>query len=121
MALGSVLGTIKDAVDIRRELGERVGVVGITCSDLSAEAVREALRSASPGRRLEKAFSVGFGGVLSTDVAMSMHGEQHVLRSVVAGTRRARPSRDDHSRSSSPRPCAASARADFPRPRSRCG
>ena len=30
VALGSVLGTIKDAVDARREHGERVGVVGIT-------------------------------------------------------------------------------------------
>jgi len=30
VALGSVLGTIKDAVDARREAGERIGVVGIT-------------------------------------------------------------------------------------------
>ena len=86
VALGSVLGTIKDAVDIRRELGERVGVVGITCfRPFPAHAVREALRAASQIVVLEKAFSVGFGGVLSTDVAMSMHGEQHVLRSVIAG------------------------------------
>jgi len=43
VALGSVLGTIKDAVDIRRELGERVGVVGIPLFGRSGDAVREAL------------------------------------------------------------------------------
>jgi pyruvate ferredoxin oxidoreductase alpha subunit len=86
VALGSVLGTIKDAVDIRRDLGERVGVVGITSfRPFPSEAVREALRGASQIVVLEKAFSVGFGGVLSTDVAMSMRGEDFVLRNVVAG------------------------------------
>ena len=44
VALGSVLGTIKDAVDIRRDAGERVGVVGITSfRPFPREAVREAL------------------------------------------------------------------------------
>jgi pyruvate ferredoxin oxidoreductase alpha subunit len=86
VALGSVLGTIKDAVDIRRELGERVGVVGITSfRPFPGDAVREALSGASQIVVLEKAFSVGFGGVLSTDVAMSMQGEQYVMRNVVAG------------------------------------
>jgi pyruvate ferredoxin oxidoreductase alpha subunit len=86
VALGSVLGTIKDAVDLRREVGERVGVVGITCfRPFPGDAVREALRGASQIVVLEKAFSVGFGGVLATDVAMSVHGDHHELRSVVAG------------------------------------
>jgi pyruvate ferredoxin oxidoreductase alpha subunit len=86
VALGSVLGTIKDAVDMRRDLGERVGVVGITSfRPFPGDAVREALRPATQIVVLEKAFSVGFGGVLSTDVAMSLQGEQHVLRNVVAG------------------------------------
>jgi pyruvate ferredoxin oxidoreductase alpha subunit len=86
VALGSVLGTIKDAVDIRREAGERVGVVGITSfRPFPSEAVRAALAGANRIVVIEKAFSVGVGGVLSTDVAISMHGEQFELRSVVAG------------------------------------
>ncbi len=86
VALGSVLGTIKDAVDIRRDLGERVGVVGITSfRPFPGEAVRQALRGARQVVVIEKAFSVGFGGVLSTDVAMAMHGEQFEMCNVVAG------------------------------------
>jgi pyruvate ferredoxin oxidoreductase alpha subunit len=34
---------------------------------------------------VEKAFSIGFGGVLSTDVAMAMQGVETRLRTVVAG------------------------------------
>ena len=50
VALGSVLGTIKDAVDRRRELGERVGVVGITSfRPFPLEAVRDALARGSDG------------------------------------------------------------------------
>lgn len=86
VALGSVLGTIKDAVDIRRELGERIGVVGITSfRPFPGEAVRDALVNARQVIVLEKAFSTGFGGVLSTDVAMAMRGVDFELRTVIAG------------------------------------
>ena len=47
VALGSVLGTIKDAVDARRDAGERVGVVGITSfRPFPSDAVRR--RSPAP-------------------------------------------------------------------------
>ena len=86
VALGSVLGTIKDAVDIRRELGERVGVVGVTSfRPFPGEAVRDALANARQVIVLEKAFSTGFGGVLSTDVAMATRGMDLELRTVIAG------------------------------------
>lgn len=86
VALGSVLGTIKDAVDIRREAGERVGVVGITSfRPFPGDAVRAALSGASRVVIVEKAFSIGFGGVLSTDVAMALQGMSVGLRTVVAG------------------------------------
>ena len=86
VALGSVLGTIKDAVDIRREAGERVGVVGITSfRPFPAEAVREALAKASRIIVIEKAFSIGFGGVLATDVALVVQGANAKVFSVVAG------------------------------------
>jgi pyruvate ferredoxin oxidoreductase alpha subunit len=86
VALGSVLGTLKDAADARRDAGERVGVVGITSfRPFPMEAVRTALAGASRVVVVEKAFSVGFGGVLSTDVAMATHDAQLRLLTVVAG------------------------------------
>ena len=52
VALGSVLGTIKDAVDARRDAGERVGVVGITSfRPFPRQAVRDALVGRATGRR----------------------------------------------------------------------
>ena len=55
VALGSVLGTIKDAVDARREAGERVGVVGITSfRPFPFDAVRDALSGARTDRRRRK-------------------------------------------------------------------
>jgi pyruvate ferredoxin oxidoreductase alpha subunit len=86
VALGSVLGTIKDAVDRRRDVGDRVGVVGITTfRPFPRDAVREALAGARRLVVVEKAFSVGFGGVLSTDVAMATHDANCSLRTIVAG------------------------------------
>jgi pyruvate ferredoxin oxidoreductase alpha subunit len=86
VALGSVLGTIKDAADARREAGERVGVVGITSfRPFPTDAVRTALAGAQRVVVIEKAFSIGFGGVLSTDIAMATHDADCTLRTVVAG------------------------------------
>ena len=86
VALGSVLGTIKDAVDLRRDAGERIGVVGITTfRPFPLEEVRRALSGAQRVIVVEKAFSVGFGGVLSTAVAMATHDVKLSLRTVVAG------------------------------------
>ena len=86
VALGSVLGTIKDAVDARRDAGERVGVVGITTfRPFPRRAVADALSGAQRVIVVEKAFSVGFGGVLSTDVAMATHQSESSLYTVIAG------------------------------------
>jgi len=86
VAMGSVLGTIKDAVDIRREAGERIGVMGITSfRPFPSVAVRQALGDARQIVVVEKAFSIGHGGVLATDVAMALRGTDCVVREVVAG------------------------------------
>ena len=86
VALGSVLGTIKDAVDIRREAGERIGVVGITSfRPFPFQAVRDVLCAARQVVVIEKAFSIGFGGVLATDLALALQGTDCELRSVIAG------------------------------------
>jgi len=86
VALGSVLGTIKDAADARRDEGERVGVVGITSfRPFPLAAVSDALAGARRVVVVEKAFSIGLGGVLATDVAMATHDRALSLRTVVAG------------------------------------
>jgi len=86
VALGSVLGTIKDVVDSSRDRGMRIGVVGVTSfRPFPIDALRAALQHARRVVVVEKAFSVGFGGVLSTDVAMSLTGLPIPVATVVAG------------------------------------
>jgi pyruvate ferredoxin oxidoreductase alpha subunit len=86
VAMGSVLGTIKDVVDALRDEGVRIGALGLTSfRPFPTDAVRNALAEASGVVVLEKAFSVGFGGVLATDVAMALSGLPVSVRTVVAG------------------------------------
>ena len=75
IALGSVLGTIKDVVDERRERGELVGVLGITSfRPFPLEAVREALEGVKRFVVVEKAFSPGIGGIVDSHVRMALRG-----------------------------------------------
>jgi len=86
VALGSVLGTIKDVIDERRERGERVGVLGITTfRPWPSEQVRAALRDADRIVVLEKAMAIGLGGIVSTNVRMSMAGLDPHVDTVIAG------------------------------------
>lgn len=75
IALGSVLGTIKDVVDIRRDAGEKIGVLGITSfRPFPFEAVREVLSGAKRFINIEKAFSVGIGGIVSSHCRHATEG-----------------------------------------------
>ena len=86
VAMGSVLGTIKDVIDTQRSSGYRIGAVGITSfRPFPIDAVRNALQHARQVVVVEKAISVGFGGVLSTDVAMTLSGLPVPVATVVAG------------------------------------
>jgi pyruvate ferredoxin oxidoreductase alpha subunit len=86
IALGSVLGTIKDLVDSLRDEGMRIGALGVTSfRPFPIDAVRSALERARRVVVVEKAFSVGFGGVLSTDVAMALTGLTVPVATVVVG------------------------------------
>ena len=73
IALGSVLGTIKDVIDERRERGERVGALGI-CSfrPFPLAAVHDALLGVERFVVLEKALSVGIGGIVDSHVRMAL-------------------------------------------------
>jgi len=86
IALGSVLGTIKDAVDEMRTGGEKIGVLGIqSFRPFPLDAVRNALQNAKRVVVVEKSFSVGMGGVVATDVRMALSGLHMHSYCVVAG------------------------------------
>jgi pyruvate ferredoxin oxidoreductase alpha subunit len=86
IALGSVLGTIKDAVDEMRATGEKIGVLGIqSFRPFPLGAVRSALQGAKRVVVLEKSFSVGLGGVVSTDVRLALSGLALQGYTVIAG------------------------------------
>ena len=86
VALGSVLGTIKDTVDEMREQGVKIGVLGITCfRPWPAATVRSALAGAKRIVVLEKSLAVGMGGIVSNNVASSFAGSPDLVHTVIAG------------------------------------
>jgi len=86
VALGSVIGTLRDTVEELRATGAKVGVLGITSfRPFPLAAVRAVLQGAKRVVVLEKSFSVGLGGVVSTDVRMALSGLQLHGYTVVAG------------------------------------
>ena len=86
VALGSVLGTIKDTVDEMREQGVKIGVLGITCfRPWPTAAVRAALARAKRVLVLEKSLAVGMGGIVSNNVAASYAGSPDLVHAVIAG------------------------------------
>jgi pyruvate ferredoxin oxidoreductase alpha subunit len=86
VALGSVLGTIKDTVDEMREQGVKIGVLGITCfRPWPSAAVRDALSRAKRVVVLEKSLAVGMGGIVSNNVTASYAGSPDLVHTVVAG------------------------------------
>jgi pyruvate ferredoxin oxidoreductase alpha subunit len=83
LALGSVAGTIKDAVD---ELDEPVGVLTLTLyRPFPAEEIRSALAGAEHVIVLERAFAPGAGGIVSADVRGALAGRSTKVSAVVAG------------------------------------
>jgi pyruvate ferredoxin oxidoreductase alpha subunit len=86
VALGSVIGTLKDTIDDMRAAGVKIGVLGIqSFRPFPLAAVRAALQGAKNVVVLEKSFCVGLGGVVSTDVRLALSGLQLHGYTVVAG------------------------------------
>jgi len=75
IAMGSVLGTIKDTVDEMRDEGHKIGVLGIiSYRPFPLEQVRAALLNCTRFLVLEKSLAVGMGGIVATDVRMAVSG-----------------------------------------------
>jgi len=86
LALGSVLGTLKDTVDELRAQGMKIGVLGVTCfRPWPHAAVGEALARAKRVVVLEKSLAVGVGGIVSTNVRTSLTGKTVPVYDVIAG------------------------------------
>jgi pyruvate ferredoxin oxidoreductase alpha subunit len=86
VALGSVLGTIKDTVDEMRARGVKIGVLGITCfRPWPSAAVRAALSQAKRVVVIEKSLAVGMGGIVSNNVSASFAGSPDLVHTVIAG------------------------------------
>jgi pyruvate ferredoxin oxidoreductase alpha subunit len=86
LALGSVLGTIKDTIDELRQEGMKIGAVGITSfRPFPLDAVRGALSHSKRVVMLEKALAVGIGGIVSANVRMALAGIQLHGYTVIAG------------------------------------
>jgi pyruvate ferredoxin oxidoreductase alpha subunit len=86
VALGSVLGTVKDTVDELRASGHSVGALGVTTfRPFPFAAVRAALAGARRVIVLDRALAVGVGGVVAADVGAALTGAGQQLYTVVAG------------------------------------
>lgn len=85
IALGSVLGTIKDVVDELRAKGTSIGVLGITTfRPFPYEAVRQELKHAKRVLVIEKAFALGLGGIVAENVKDAL-SEKTSMYTVIAG------------------------------------
>ena len=86
IALGSVLGTIKDVVGEMVGADFAIGVLGIIAfRPFPTEAVRAALSKAQRVIVLEKAFQVGIGGIVVENVRESLRSTDTKDYTLIAG------------------------------------
>jgi len=86
IALGSVIGTIKDTVDELRNEGIAAGCVKIGCyRPFPAMQLRAALENCSRVIVVEKDLAVGMGGIVSADVRVALNGLPIPVHTVIAG------------------------------------
>ncbi len=86
VALGSLLGTIKDTVDQWRDNGIAVGALGITSfRPFPLDAVRMALKTGAKIVVIEKAFAPGIGGIVSSNIRTALTGIDVSISTAVAG------------------------------------
>jgi pyruvate ferredoxin oxidoreductase alpha subunit len=83
VTLGSVSGTVQDAID---ETDDPAGLLTLTMyRPFPAERIRAALADVSHVIVLERAFAPGAGGVVSADVCAALAGRPTRVSTVVAG------------------------------------
>ncbi len=86
VALGSILGTIKDVVDEERARGVSIGVLGIIAfRPFPFAQVRQALKGSKRVVVIEKAFQVGIGGIVIENIKTAIADLEIQTFSVIAG------------------------------------
>ena len=86
LALGSIIGTLKDVIDELQLDGHSIGVLGLTSfRPFPYDALAAALKDAKRVIILEKAFSTGTGGIVTLDVAHAIEGMNIKDFTVIAG------------------------------------
>jgi pyruvate ferredoxin oxidoreductase alpha subunit len=86
VAMGSVNGTIQDAIDDLRDDGHRVGSMSI-CSfrPFPLKAIRNALQHAKRIIVVEKNLAPGLGGILASNIRMALRGIAKPVNTVICG------------------------------------
>ncbi|MCL5036583.1 MAG: pyruvate ferredoxin oxidoreductase [Chloroflexi bacterium] len=78
LSMGSVLGTVKEVVDERREKGEKIGVLKLRCyRPFPVEQLRSALAGIPKVAVLEKDISLGYEGALFTDLKAALYNTEN--------------------------------------------
>ncbi len=78
VAMGSIIGTLKDVVDDLRARGEKVGILKIrSFRPFPKEKIREVCGHVKELLVLEKAISFGLGGVLQEELRSTFYGQKH--------------------------------------------
>jgi pyruvate ferredoxin oxidoreductase alpha subunit len=76
VAMGSVVGTLKDWADAKRAAGEKVGVLKLRCyRPFPAEELVQALAKAKRVIVLEKAVSMGGYGIVAAELRAALFGK----------------------------------------------
>jgi len=77
VGLGTIVGTMKDWIDTRRERGDKIGLVKLRCfRPFPLEELREALSGAKRVVVLEKAVSVGAYGIVAAEIRAALYGQE---------------------------------------------
>jgi pyruvate ferredoxin oxidoreductase alpha subunit len=86
VALGSVIGTIKETVDALRETGAAVGCVKlVSYRPFPGEALRNAIGHARRVVVVEKDLALGLGGIVSADLKLALNASGTAVYTVIAG------------------------------------
>ncbi|MEZ7890639.1 MAG: transketolase C-terminal domain-containing protein [Candidatus Wallbacteria bacterium] len=77
VAMGSVIGTIKESIDLMRNNGIKVGLLKIrSFRPFPVKEVAEALKKAKNVVIIDRASSVGRGGIVATEVRSALYEEK---------------------------------------------
>ncbi len=88
VAMGSINGTIKDAIDEMRADGVAIGLVTLVAfRPLPGEALRQILARATDVVVIDRAIDVGMGGPLASDIAIALRAlpDPPAMHSAIVG------------------------------------